>query len=95
MEARDPSQAKSLFDGKRGPKPVSPESAPERLYGEIGRLKMELDWLKKSQGSACRDPSRLDWCACRCDAKTPVRTGWRVTHDGLRQAQTGGVRRGR
>ena len=40
-------QAKSLFEGKRGPQPVSAESAPERLYGEIGRLKMELDWLKK------------------------------------------------
>jgi hypothetical protein len=32
---------------KRGPKPVDGESAPERLYGEIGRLKMEVDWLKK------------------------------------------------
>lgn len=43
-------QAKSLFEGKRGPQPVSAESAPERLYGEIGRLKMELDWLKKKSG---------------------------------------------
>jgi len=32
-------QAKSLFEGKRGPQPVSAESAPDRLYGEIGRLK--------------------------------------------------------
>ena len=23
---------------------------PERLYGEVGRLKMELDWLKKKSG---------------------------------------------
>jgi transposase len=23
---------------------------PERLYSEIGRLKMELDWLKKKSG---------------------------------------------
>jgi len=22
----------------------------DRLYGEIGRLKMELDWLKKKSG---------------------------------------------
>ena len=36
-------QAKSLFEGKRGPQPASLESAPDRLYGEIGRLKMELD----------------------------------------------------
>ena len=26
------------------------ESAPDRLYGQIGRLKMELDWLKKKSG---------------------------------------------
>jgi transposase-like protein len=43
-------QAKTLFEGNRGPQPVSPESAPDRLYGEIGRLKMELDWLKKKSG---------------------------------------------
>ena len=43
-------QAKSLFEGKRGPQSVSLESAPDRLYGEIGRLKMELDWLKKKSG---------------------------------------------
>jgi transposase-like protein len=43
-------QAKTLFEGKRGPQPVSTHRAPDRLYGEIGRLKMELDWLKKSQG---------------------------------------------
>ena len=43
-------QAKTLFEGKRGPQPVSAQSAPDRLYGEIGRLKMELDWLKKKSG---------------------------------------------
>jgi len=42
--------AGSLFEGKRGPKPVNEYSEPERLYGEIGRLKMELDWLKKKSG---------------------------------------------
>jgi transposase-like protein len=40
-------RAAALFEVKRGPKPVDAESAPERLYGEIGRLKMEVDWLKK------------------------------------------------
>ena len=40
-------QAGSLFDAKRGPKPADPSASPERLYSEIGRLKMELDWLKK------------------------------------------------
>jgi transposase len=41
-------QAVTLFEGKRGPKTVdNPEASQERLYSEIGRLKMELDWLKK------------------------------------------------
>jgi hypothetical protein len=42
-------RASTLFEGKRDPKPVSEHSEPERLYSEIGKLKMELDWLKKSQ----------------------------------------------
>ena len=43
-------QASDLFDAKRGPKPADPSASPERLYSEIGRLKMELDWLKKKSG---------------------------------------------
>jgi transposase len=43
-------QAGSLFEIKRGPKPVDESASPERLYSEIGRLKMELDWLKKKSG---------------------------------------------
>ena len=43
-------QASSLFDAKRGPKPVDPSASPERLYSEIGRLKLELDGLKKKSG---------------------------------------------
>jgi transposase len=43
-------QAALLFDAKRGPKPVDQSASPERLYSEIGRLKMELDWLKKKSG---------------------------------------------
>ena len=43
-------QASFLFDARRGPKPVDPCASPERLYSEIGRLKMELDWLKKKSG---------------------------------------------
>lgn len=43
-------QAKTLFEGKRGPKPVAAHSEPEKLYSEIGRLKVELDWLKKKSG---------------------------------------------
>lgn len=43
-------QAKTLFEGKRGPKPVAAHSEPELLYSEIGKLKVELDWLKKKSG---------------------------------------------
>lgn len=43
-------QASSIFDTKRGPKPVDQSASPERLYSEIGRHKMELDWLKKKSG---------------------------------------------
>ena len=43
-------RAPSIFETKRGPKPEDPSASPERLYSEIGRLKMELDWLKKKSG---------------------------------------------
>ena len=33
--------------GKRGPKVEAAHESEDRLFGEIGRLKMELDWLKK------------------------------------------------
>jgi transposase len=45
-------QASGIFDTKRGPKPEDPSASSERLCTEIGRLKKELDCLKKSQGSA-------------------------------------------
>ncbi len=35
-------------------KRVDQSASPERLYSEIGRLKMELGWLKKSSGSVYR-----------------------------------------
>jgi len=53
-------QAKILFEGKRGPKPVAAHREPELLYSEIGKLKVELDWLKKSLGSACHDAESMD-----------------------------------
>ena len=43
-------QASKLFEGKRGPKPTAEHKEPEKLYSEIGKLKMELDWLKKKSG---------------------------------------------
>lgn len=42
--------ASSLFDEKRSTKKAEKMEPPERLYEEIGRLKMELDWLKKKSG---------------------------------------------
>ena len=52
-------QSEKLFEGKRGPKPVSEHQEPDRLYSEIGRLKMELDWLKKWSGSPL--VARANW----------------------------------
>ena len=43
-------RAGTLFEGKRGPKAEAAHDDDDRLYGEIGRLKMELDWLKKKSG---------------------------------------------
>ncbi len=43
-------QAVTLFEAKRGRKKVDEQADADRLYSEIGRLKMELDWLKKKSG---------------------------------------------
>jgi transposase-like protein len=42
--------AKTLFEGRRGPKAIAAHQEPELLYSEIGKLKVELDWLKKKSG---------------------------------------------
>jgi transposase-like protein len=42
--------AGALFETKRGPKRAEDKSGEDRLYSEIGRLKMENDWLKKKLG---------------------------------------------
>jgi len=52
-------RAATLFEGKRGPRPAA-QADEERLYGEIGRLKMELDWLKKSLDYERRAEKGLD-----------------------------------
>jgi transposase-like protein len=41
-------KASEVFEGKRGSQAMTEHGDPERLYSEIGRLKVELDWLKKS-----------------------------------------------
>ena len=57
-------QAQQLFAGKRGTKPVAEHAEPEQLYSQIGKLKMELDWLKKSPGSACERAARMGQRGC-------------------------------
>jgi transposase len=42
--------AEGLFGKARGPQPAESGASDERLYAEIGRLKVELDWLKKKSG---------------------------------------------
>ncbi len=81
-------QAKTLFEGKRGPKALmtSDEETTERLYGQIGRLKVELDWLKKSQGSACHSSSKLGGQRWRGAAEPAVRVGGCMPSDGFRKA---------
>ena len=54
------SRAGTLFDGKRGPKAEATHEDEDRLYSEIGRLKMELDWLKKSQACKRRGAVGMD-----------------------------------
>jgi len=43
-------QASTLFEQKRGQKPVDPVDDPEKLYSEIGLLRMGLAWIKKKSG---------------------------------------------
>jgi transposase-like protein len=45
QEAQDALQA--AFAAKRGKKPNAEGPGETALYEQIGRLKMELDWLKK------------------------------------------------
>ncbi|MBU2818237.1 MAG: IS3-like element ISAfe17 family transposase [Acidithiobacillus sp.] len=55
-------QVGTLFEGKRGPQPIDAHSDPEHLYSEIGRLKVELDWLKKKFRSVTVE-TRRTWIA--------------------------------
>ena len=43
-------QAGSLFEGKRGPKPVNAQRDPDRLYATIEQMNIEIEWLKKKSG---------------------------------------------
>ena len=84
--------AKTLFEGKRGPKPAAAHREPELLYSEIGKLKMELDWLKKSLGSACRDTAGVDRPRRGRRRGAAMRTGRVMPRHGLRAAPAAGGR---
>ena len=43
-------EAKELFAGRRSRAAAREEALQSSLYEEIGRLKMELEWLKKKVG---------------------------------------------
>lgn len=43
--------AKSVFSSKLKKGETAYDSKTAKLYEEIGRLKIELDWLKKKSGS--------------------------------------------
>ena len=49
LEFDSDGQRRSLAVARRQSKPTA-HVDEDRLYGEIGRLKMELDWLKKKSG---------------------------------------------
>ena len=53
-------QAETLFATKRGPKGADGPADTERLYSEIGRLKVELDWLKKKPVSCDREREMVE-----------------------------------
>ena len=42
---------KTAFNGQKANQQKSDDELKERLYSQIGQLKVELDWLKKKVGS--------------------------------------------
>jgi len=54
------SEAPQLFSGKKGNSCKNEEELTSPLYEEIGRLKMDIKWLKKSYKPAGFHPSNVD-----------------------------------
>jgi transposase-like protein len=48
-----------LFSSRRGKRAREEEALQEELYQEIGRLKMELEWVKKNY--RCKTHSTAGW----------------------------------
>lgn len=45
--------AAELFDTKRGRKAEDEKATTDQLYQQIGKLQVELDWLKKKHETYC------------------------------------------
>ncbi len=41
---------KALFERKRGRRRIEDGTDPDALYGQIGRLQVQVEWLKKKLG---------------------------------------------
>ena len=41
---------KVLFERKRGRRGIGEETDPDALYSQIGRLQVQVEWLKKKSG---------------------------------------------
>jgi transposase-like protein len=52
-------EVKDLFSDKRSRREEQKEESESRLYEEIGRLKVELDWLKKKNSNIVLKRSEL------------------------------------
>ena len=79
-------RAGSLFEGKRGPKVEAAYDGGDRRYGEIGRIEMALDWLKKSQAFKRRGAVGMGRSARRAIVGAPVRAGRCLEGDGIAPA---------
>lgn len=67
--------AGALFDVRRGPKPVDESSPEDKLYSEIGKLKMQVNWLKKSLVNEPGRTGALDRAGGRHAADDAMRAG--------------------
>ena len=48
-----------IFSVKRGPKSTEEKATTEQLYQQIGKLQVELDWLKKKYESVDQSKKRI------------------------------------
>jgi len=85
--------AKEFFSDRRERRERQDEELVARLYQEIGQLKMELDWLKKSRRlrvrrSGCSWSRPIPVCRSASSASCWICQGLRVTSGRLRRTPT-------